>query len=88
MTTTAPQRHPAASLAVARALTEILAPVVLIVALLFAEAIHASSSVGQGLLFGAITAFFAGGLPTRSCCSGSAAAAWTTATQQATRNGP
>lgn len=47
----------------ARLLTEALAPIVLIVALLLAVAIHASSSVGRGLLYGAVTAFFAGGLP-------------------------
>lgn len=51
------------SLVVARLLTELLAPIVLIVALLFAVAIHASTSVGHGLLYGAVTAFFAGGLP-------------------------
>lgn len=47
----------------ARLLTELLAPIVLIVGLLFAVAIHASASVGRGLLYGAVTAFFAGGLP-------------------------
>ena len=62
MTTTEPQARPL-SLAVARALTEIFAPIVLIVAQLFAVAIHASHSLGRGLLYGAITAFFAGGLP-------------------------
>jgi hypothetical protein len=55
-------RRPGA-LVVARLLTELLAPIVLIVALLFAVAIHASPSVGRGLLYGAVTAFFAGGLP-------------------------
>lgn len=51
------------ALAVARLLTEALAPIVLIVGLLFAVAIHASPSVGRGLIYGAITASFAGGLP-------------------------
>lgn len=57
------QPHQTGSLVVARLLTELLAPIVLIVALLFAVAVHASPSVGRGLLYGAVTAFFAGGLP-------------------------
>jgi membrane-associated phospholipid phosphatase len=61
MTTTTSHRTPA--LTVARALTEVFAPAVLVIALLFAVALHASPTLGQGLLYGAITAFFAGGLP-------------------------
>lgn len=61
MTTTATDRTPA--LVAARALTEVFAPAVLVIALLFAVALHASPALGQGLLYGAITAFFAGGLP-------------------------
>lgn len=57
------QPHRTGALLVARLLTEVLAPIVLIVALLFAVAIRASPSVGRGLLYGAVTAFFAGGLP-------------------------
>jgi hypothetical protein len=60
--TTAAQAKPL-PLAIARILTEVLAPIVLIVALLFAVAIHASPSIGRGLLYGTVTAFFAGGLP-------------------------
>ena len=62
MTTTTVNRRPG-TLRLARLLTEALAPIVLIIALLFAVAIHASPSVGRGLLYGAVTAFFAGGLP-------------------------
>lgn len=65
MTSDIAQQQPrrTGSMVVARLLTELLAPIVLIVALLFAVAIHASPSVGRGLLYGAVTAFFAGGLP-------------------------
>ncbi len=65
MTSDIAQQQPrrTGALVVARLLTELLAPIVLIVALLFAVAIHASPSVGRGLLYGTITAFFAGGLP-------------------------
>jgi hypothetical protein len=51
------------AMVVARLLTEALAPIVLIVVLLFAVAIHSSPSVSQGVLYGLVTAFFAGGLP-------------------------
>lgn len=65
MTSDIAQQQPrqTGALVVARLLTELLAPIVLIIALLFAVAIHASPSVGRGLLYGAVTAFFAGGLP-------------------------
>lgn len=65
MTSDIAQQQPrrTGALVVARLLTEALAPIVLIVGLLFAVAIHASPSVGGGLLYGAVTAFFAGGLP-------------------------
>ena len=65
MTSDIAQQQPrrTGALVVARLLTEALAPIVLIVGLLFAVAIHASPSVGRGLLYGAVTAFFAGGLP-------------------------
>lgn len=63
MTTTAPTRPHPAALRLARILTEVFAPVVLVIGLLFAVAIHASPTLGKGLLYGAITAFFAGGLP-------------------------
>ena len=50
-------------LRIAHALTEILAPVVLIFVLLFVVAIHSTGSLSRGLLLGLIAAFFAGGLP-------------------------
>lgn len=62
MTTTARTVRPL-SLTIARILTEILAPIVLIVGLLFAVAIHTSPTPWRGVLYGAVTAFFAGGLP-------------------------
>jgi hypothetical protein len=62
VTTTAGTARPL-SLSIARILTEVLAPIVLIVGLLFAVAIHASASAWRGVLYGAVTAFFAGGLP-------------------------
>jgi hypothetical protein len=62
VTTTAPPTR-SLSLTIARILTEILAPIVLIVGLLFAVAIHASSTAWRGVLYGVVTAFFAGGLP-------------------------
>lgn len=60
-TATATDRTPA--LVAARTLTEVLAPAILVVALLFAVALHASPTLAQGLLYGSVTAFFAGGLP-------------------------
>lgn len=63
MTTTNPPQQRTASVVVARVLTEALAPIVLIIGLLFAVSLHASPTIGRGLLYGAITAFFAGGLP-------------------------
>jgi membrane-associated phospholipid phosphatase len=62
VTTTARTAHPI-SLTIAQILTEILAPIVLIVGLLFAVAIHASSTAWRGVLYGFVAAFFAGGLP-------------------------
>lgn len=62
MTVTTPQTKPI-PLVIARVLTEVLAPIVLIVALLFAVSIHASPSAWRGVLYGTVTAFFAGGLP-------------------------
>lgn len=47
----------------ARALTEVFSPAILVIALLFGVAIHASPTTSRGLLYGAVTAFFAGGLP-------------------------
>jgi hypothetical protein len=61
--TTTPPDHNRVALVTARVLTEIFAPVVLIIGLLFTVAIHASTSISKGLLYGTITAFFAGGLP-------------------------
>ena len=63
VTTTNPPQQRTTSVVVARVLTEALAPIVLIIGLLFAVSIHASPTIGRGLLYGAITAFFAGGLP-------------------------
>ncbi|MBL8932793.1 MAG: hypothetical protein JNL54_21945 [Kineosporiaceae bacterium] len=63
MTTTNPPQRRTTSVVIARILTEALAPIVLIIGLLLAVSIHASPSIGHGLLYGAITAFFAGGLP-------------------------
>jgi membrane-associated phospholipid phosphatase len=48
---------------VARILTEVFAPPILVVTLLVVVGIHSTSSIGQGLLLSAIAAFFAAGLP-------------------------
>jgi membrane-associated phospholipid phosphatase len=61
--TTAGIRRPTPTLTAARALTEVFAPANLVVAQLFAVAVHATPTLGHGLLYGAVTAFFAGGLP-------------------------
>jgi hypothetical protein len=47
----------------AKILTEIFAPPILVLALLLVVGIHSTSSVGQGLLLGAVAAVFAAGLP-------------------------
>jgi hypothetical protein len=48
---------------VAKILTEVFAPPVLVFTLLLVVGIHSTSSIGQGLLLGAVAAFFAAGLP-------------------------
>jgi membrane-associated phospholipid phosphatase len=48
---------------VARILTEVFAPPILVVTLLAVVGIHSTSSIGQGLLLSAVAAFFAAGLP-------------------------
>jgi membrane-associated phospholipid phosphatase len=48
---------------VARILTEVFAPPILVVTLLIVVGIHSTSSISQGLLLSAIAAFFAAGLP-------------------------
>jgi hypothetical protein len=48
---------------VARILTEVFAPPILVVTLLIVVGIHSTSSIGQGLLLSAVAAFFAAGLP-------------------------
>jgi membrane-associated phospholipid phosphatase len=48
---------------VARILTEVFAPPILVVTLLVVVGIHSTSSIGQGLLLSAVAAFFAAGLP-------------------------
>ena len=48
---------------VARLITEALAPIVLIVAVLLVVALSTTDSVVRGLLLGLVAAFFAGGLP-------------------------
>ena len=48
---------------VARILTEVFAPPILVVTLLVVVGINSTSSIGQGLLLSAVTAFFAAGLP-------------------------
>lgn len=48
---------------VAHVLTEVLAPVVLIFALLIVVAVASTGSLLRGLLLGLVAAFFAGGLP-------------------------
>jgi drug/metabolite transporter (DMT)-like permease len=48
---------------VARILTEVFAPPILVVALLVVVGIHSTSSVSKGLLLSAVAAFFAAGLP-------------------------
>lgn len=47
----------------ARLITEVFAPVVLIFALLIVVSIHATGDVGRGLALGLLAAAFAGGLP-------------------------
>ena len=48
---------------VAKILTEVFAPPILVVTLLIVVGIHSTSSIGQGLLLSAVAAFFAAGLP-------------------------
>jgi hypothetical protein len=48
---------------VAKILTEIFAPPILVLTLLIVVGMHSTSSIGQGLLLSAIAAFFAAGLP-------------------------
>jgi drug/metabolite transporter (DMT)-like permease len=48
---------------VAKIMTEVFAPPILVVALLVVVGIHSTSSIGQGLLLSAVAAFFAAGLP-------------------------
>lgn len=50
-------------LRVARLITELLAPIVLIFVLLIVVAVHSTGSVVRGLELGLVAAFFAGGLP-------------------------
>lgn len=52
-----------ARLRLAHALTEIFAPIVLIVGLLLVVAVDSASNWMQGLIFGSVAAFFAGLLP-------------------------
>ena len=51
------------SLRSARLITELLAPIVLIVVLLCVVAVHSTGSLIRGLVLGLVAAFFAGGLP-------------------------
>jgi hypothetical protein len=53
----------AARLRAARLITELLAPIVLIVVLLLVVAIHSTGSLVRGAILGLVAAFFAGGLP-------------------------
>jgi hypothetical protein len=53
----------AARIRVARLLTELFAPIVLIVGLLLVVAVDSTSNLWQGLTYGLIAAFFAGLLP-------------------------
>src|ERR687891_914273 len=48
---------------VAKVLTEVFAPPILVFTLLLVVGIHSTSSVGKGLLLGAVATFFAAGLP-------------------------
>jgi hypothetical protein len=48
---------------VAKILTEVFAPPILVLTLLIVVAIHSTSSIREGLLLGAVAAFFAAGLP-------------------------
>jgi MFS family permease len=48
---------------VAKVLTEVFAPPILVVTLLVVVGIHSTSSISQGLLLSAVAAFFAAGLP-------------------------
>jgi membrane-associated phospholipid phosphatase len=47
----------------AKILTEVFAPPILVVTLLIVVGIHSTSSISQGLLLSAVAAFFAAGLP-------------------------
>jgi len=47
----------------AKVLTEVFAPPILVLTLLLVVGIHSTSSVGKGLLLGAVATFFAAGLP-------------------------
>jgi hypothetical protein len=79
VTTTEPQASPL-SLAVARGLTEIFAPIVLIVAQLFAVAVHASHSFGRGCSMARSRRLSPAGSPTPSSCSASTAESSATGT--------
>jgi hypothetical protein len=48
---------------VAKILTELFAPPILVLTLLIVVGVHRTSSIGQGLLLGAVATFFAAGLP-------------------------
>lgn len=48
---------------VAKILTEVFAPPILVVTLLIVVGIHSTSSISQGLLLSAVAAFFAAGMP-------------------------
>jgi hypothetical protein len=48
---------------VAKILTEVFAPPILVLTLLIVVGIHSTSSIWEGLLLGAVAAFFAAGLP-------------------------
>jgi membrane-associated phospholipid phosphatase len=48
---------------VAKVLTEVFAPPILVLTLLVVVGIHSTSSIGEGLLLGAVATFFAAGLP-------------------------
>jgi membrane-associated phospholipid phosphatase len=48
---------------VAKILTEFFAPPILVLTLLIVVGIHSTSSIGQGLLLGAVATFFAAALP-------------------------
>jgi membrane-associated phospholipid phosphatase len=57
------QEGPPLSQRVARLVTEALAPIVLIVVVTLAVAVHSSDSIWRGILLAAVAIFFAGALP-------------------------